>query len=260
MRQLEQLNRNGLFPAPGQSDEIFWAKVEHVSSQSTTEYPFPRLLRMFDINPCWIRITCSNEGLHFWEGAVLWQGETGGGFVLPQVQISERAQRFYSKEELTAHEIIHAVRSDFIEEQFEEVLAYASSPKVWQRWIGPFFRNPLEATVFVWSTVATIVLQGIQVATECLSGLLLIPWLPALMIIAGSIRLIKTQRLFCRCLNNLSQAIKNADESLAVALRLSDAEIRAFSLMKPEVIRNFVDIEKRKNLRWEMLAFCYFLR
>ncbi len=258
MEDLVQLNRNGLFPAPGQSDEVFWRKVGYVSSQSTMGHPLPHVLATFDVNPYWVCITSSNEGLHFWEGAILWQRETDSGFLLPQVQISKRAQRFYSKEELIAHEIVHAVRSDFIEEQFEEVLAYASSAKAWRRWIGPFFRKPQEATIFVWAMAATVVLQGVGLATEWSSGLFLIPWLPALLIMAGFVRLLKTQCLFHRCLNNLSRAIKNPDQSLAVALRLSDAEISAFSWMKPEEIRHVVEIEKKEHLRWKMLASCYF--
>ncbi|MBS0652624.1 MAG: hypothetical protein JSR39_03765 [Verrucomicrobia bacterium] len=258
MENLAQLNRNGIFPAPGQNDEVFWNKVDFVSAQSTMGEALPNLVERFDINPSWVPVQCSNEGLHFWEGAVLWQQHTDAGFLLPQVQVSKRAQRFYSKEELIAHEIVHAVRCDFMEEQFEEVLAYSTSPKAWRKWLGPFFRKPKEATIFIWAMAATVGVQAIELATEWSSGFFLIPWLPAILILAGLVRLLKTQRHFRRCLNNLSQAIKNPDQSLAVALRLSDAEIRSFSRMEPEDIRNFVEKEKNEHLRWKMLASCYF--
>lgn len=258
MDNLVQLNRNGLFPAPGQTDQAFWAKVDYISIQSTLSKPLPLLLGPMDVQPCWVPIQSSNEGMHLWEGAVLWQSQTDAGFMLPQIQISQRAQRFYSKEELIAHEIVHAVRIDFMEEEFEEVLAYASSPKAWRRWIGPFFRKPREATVFVWAMVVSIVMQGIELATELSSGWLLIPWLPALLIVGGLARLTFTQRLFRRCLSNLSRAIKAPDQRLAVALRLSDAEIRSFSRMRPEEIQAFVEKEKNEQLRWKMLAAAYF--
>ena len=258
MDNLVQLNQSGLFPAPRQSDQAFWAKVDYVSMQSTLSGALPLLLGPMDVQPCWVPIQSSNEGMHIWEGAVLWQSQTDAGFMLPQIQISQRAQRFYSKEELIAHEIVHAVRIDFKEEEFEEVLAYASSPKAWRRWIGPFFRKPREATVFVWTMVVSIAMQGIELATELSSGWLLIPWLPALLIVGGLARLMFMQRLFRRCLNNLSRAIKVPDQRFAVALRLSDVEIRSFSRMKPEEIQAFVEKEKNEQLRWKMLAAAYF--
>ncbi|MBX3718245.1 MAG: hypothetical protein KF898_01195 [Parachlamydiales bacterium] len=258
MDNLVQLNQSGLFPAPGQSDQVFWAKVDYVSMRSTLGGPLPATLGPMDVQPCWVPIQSSNEGMHLWEGAVLWQSQTDAGFMLPQIQISQRAQRFYSKEELIAHEIVHAVRIDFKEEEFEEVLAYASSPKAWRRWIGPFFRNPREATLFIWAMVLSIAMQGVELATGLSSGWLLIPWVPALLIMAGLVRLMLTQRLFRRCLNNLSRAIKDPDQRLAVVLRLSDAEIRSFSRMGPEEIHDFVDKERKEQLRWKMLAAAYF--
>lgn len=257
MKQLAQLNRQGLFPAPGQADEAFWAKVDDVAS-SPLNRPPPSLLTGFDIAPSWVPLKEGNEGIRLWEGAALWQQETGRGFVLPLIQISPRGHRFCSRDELIAHESVHAVRADFKEEQFEEVLAYATSSKAWRRWLGPLFRNPREAIGFLWTVVGSVASQVFALAVESTSAWLIIPWLPLLFIFFALGRLWNTQQQFKRCRENLRLALKDPDQAMAVLLRLSDREIRSFSRMEPQRIREWVDTEQRENLRWQMIAQCYF--
>ena len=213
METLVELNRNGLFPSPGQADDLFWKKVDFIATQTNLSEKPPGLLSPFDVNPSWVPIATDNKGLQFWEGAVLWLEQTDAGFVMPKIQISNRVQRFYTRDELIAHEMVHAVRSDFAEEQFEEILAYATSPKAWRRWLGPFFRNPSEASIFLWALLLTIGVQAFEIATEWTSGWLLFPWLPLLLISAGYVRLHRGHRLFQRCLKNLETAMRHPERS-----------------------------------------------
>lgn len=258
MEALERLNCSGLFPAPGQADDVFWNKVDHVLSQANFSEPFPDLLARFDVKPYWVSVETGNQGLQFWEGAVLWQEQMDAGFVVPKIQLSDRVQRFYTRDELMSHEMVHAVRSDFAEEQFEEVLAYATSPRAWRRWLGPFFRNPTEASVFLWTALFTMVMQCVEVATEWTAGWLLFPWIPICFISIGAARLQRTHRFFRRCLRNLAKVLSDPEKKWAVIVRMSDAEIRACSQMKPNEIQEFVAQQKEKSLRWKMLSLCYF--
>jgi hypothetical protein len=247
-----------LFPAPGQEDATFWRKVDFVSTRANFFEKWPDCLIPFDVNPYWVPIQTERQGLQFWEGAVLWLEGTDADFTMPRIQVSDKAQRFYTRDELIAHEMVHAVRSDFVEEQFEEVLAYATSTKAWRRWLGPFFRKPVEASVFLWAMLLTVAVQVIEVATEWTSGWLFFPWIPFFLIAGGAIRLYCTQRLFRGCLKNLGLVLQNPEKKWAVALRMSDEEIRLFARLMSHEIREWIEQEKAVSLRWKMIAQVYF--
>ncbi len=258
MMMLAQLNQRGIFPAPQQQEETFWKKVEAIAGLPTSNAPALQILEPFDLNPTWVPIIVENKGLSYWEGAVLWQEQIDPAFTFPRVQVSTRSFKLYTQEELIAHELVHAARVDFKEEQFEEILAYATSSKAWRRWLGPFFRKPIEATLFLCAVVFTIALQAVELIADWSSGWLLLPWLPVLLIAAGLVRLQRTHSLFRRCVNHIASAIYNPEKKLAVVLRMSDAEIRAFAKMTPKEICHFVNDAKEKSLRWKMIFSTYF--
>lgn len=81
------------------------------------------------------------------------------------------------------------------------------------------------------------------------------PWL---LLIFGAIRLYKNQRLFNHCLQRLSQVISSNKFSLAVALRLTDAEICCFARSSSSEIKDYV--ESQTSMRWKMISQAYFER
>ncbi|MBI3236427.1 MAG: hypothetical protein HYZ48_01765, partial [Chlamydiales bacterium] len=245
----KELNSKGIFPAPGQADPLFIKKAaflleldssifqEEGTYLSSFEHPF---LTKLDIDPSWIFCIRSDRNLRLWEGGCLWQ-KAVGDFTIPIIQIAKKMKRSYPEEELLLHEMIHAVRSDFKETRFEEMLAYQSSVKSWRRYFGAFFRTPKEIWFFLLGLSVTFFLQMMEIATAWMQGFFLFPWFLILALLVGGVRLKRDHLVFNRALENLSWMISTPGKELAVAIRLSDSEIAFFAEMTKEEALCFIE-------------------
>jgi hypothetical protein len=74
----------------------------------------------------------------------------------------------------------------------------------------------------------------------------------------GLVRLVRSQRIFSRALEQLEKTVKESGHSLAVALRLTDSEIEHFAKCSPSEILSFAVKEKEKSLRWRQLYGAFF--
>ncbi len=131
---LLELFKRGLIPGPSESEEEFLARVSsrpHLNHLPSTPFGFT-----ID----WIPITYSSKKLLPWEGAVFWT-------IDGQSHIQLRPNKPPSLE-ILHHESIHAAREAFHEPQFEEFIAYATSPARWKRFIGPLFQRIWEFPLF----------------------------------------------------------------------------------------------------------------
>jgi hypothetical protein len=256
-------NRRGLIPGPGQTEVQFAAKIELLegleSDKIVSRQVFALTSRLFDIAPDWLSVIHRRKGLSFWEGAVTWQDQRPEGYSIPAIQIREDLSRsflsrYYPEDEVLAHEIVHAVRADFEEPAFEEILAYQTAHQRWRRYFGPLLQQPRETQVFLGLLLLAVLTQWLSIIFDLPSWCSFVVWLPWLVLGCGLGRLYRNQRLFQRCLQNLG----GKKEGLAIALRLTDAEIRFFAHSSWHEIREYIEREKGKNLRWKMLFVAYF--
>jgi hypothetical protein len=102
--------------------------------------------QLYSFEPQSLKVFYSSRGLAPWQGAACWIDEKN----IPSLQLRESFQKgsflgIYHKDELLAHEAVHAARAAFEEPQSEEFFAYATSPVSWRRAIGPILRKPSEA-------------------------------------------------------------------------------------------------------------------
>lgn len=256
-------NRRGLIPGPKQTEMQFAAKIELIEGleldKIVSKQVFALTSRLFDIVPDWLSVIHRRKGLAFWEGAVTWLDPRPEGYRLAAIQVREELNRsflsrYYPEDEVLAHEIVHAVRSDFDEVAFEEILAYQTSQKRWRRYLGPLLQQPRETQLFLGLLLFSVLVQWLSFVYLLPSWCSFALGLPWLVLVFGCVRLYKNQRLFQRCLKNLG----GRQESLAIALRLTDAEIRLFAKSSWHEIREYVEREKGKTLRWRMLFAAYF--
>ena len=70
-------------------------------------------------------------------------------------------------------------------------------------------------------------------------------------------RLLNRRRQFEGCLHNLSKIIKNGKLPTAMALRMTDREIRAFSKWDPIDIQQYIEENRTQSLRWRMIFHAY---
>ncbi|MCH9690320.1 MAG: hypothetical protein K0U10_06685, partial [Gammaproteobacteria bacterium] len=73
----------------------------------------------------------------------------------------------------------------------------------------------------------------------------------------GTVRLIRTQRIFKRARARLTQIV-GKDKTLAVMIRLTDREIIRFSTMEKEQIVSYAVKLSRAQLRWHQIRSTYF--
>jgi hypothetical protein len=250
--ELQGLALRGIFPGPSESSGDFFARAHLLMPQDNQgNLPAMKILnKIFHASPDWVQGTIGSKGLPFWEGAATWIEENAEGMRLCRIQLRETfLTRLYPKDELIAHEMVHAMRVMFDEKRFEEILAYQTSKNRFRRYFGPLFSNPLEVSFFL---ALWLISWGVYLAEMLFDVYLggdLILCLPLLALGWGVIRLVRSQRLFSAALRNLGIALGNRVQPQAVAIRLTDAEIEQFAASTPQEICAFVEGVQGHNLR-----------
>jgi hypothetical protein len=250
MTDLLALNKQGLFPGPDEDLPTFLARLKRIRNLTHSSIPpsdwataTHLTTTLYDINPTWLIAFYSNTNLPPWQGAATWIDNS-----IPLIQLKTTFARGsylgYSRDEILAHEAVHAARMAFHEPRFEELLAYRTSRSRLRRFLGPLFRTPTESTLFL----STLLLSLAATITNIFFSshiLTLISLLPILALTLLLIRLIHTHTLFNRCLKNLSRLTPHP---LAVALRLTDREIISFARNTPI---------PTTSLRWQVITAAY---
>jgi hypothetical protein len=247
-KHLTELNRRGLIHAPDESQESYFRRCQ--AAIRVAQVP-PLVKTLFDIDPDWVPVVYDNKGLYFWEGGCTWITQDQVTVQLNRA-FQKRGSWFgYSRDEILAHELVHAVREKFEEPIFEEVLAYQTTSFPLRRYFGPIFRTANESFFFM-------IALSLFTATFFLSQfhtLALVGFLCFLSI--GALRLLRMQLIFSRTQKKLSRLV-GKQRALAVMLRLTDKEIIRFSKMSAAAITAYANEMSTTSLRWQQITLAYF--
>jgi hypothetical protein len=146
----------------------------------------------------------------------------------------------YDRNEILAHEAVHAARSAFQERENEEFFAYLTSGAKWRRAIGPIVRRPWE----VWPLLITSALGGFFPAAFGAASI----WVGC-----GFVRLLRQHWVLKRASSHLLNCLRDEKKVRAVLVRLTDSEIRMFS--------KWADLKqyalKEESLRWRVIRLAY---
>lgn len=245
----------GIFPGPSESEEDFLLRAEALKSLDSS--PPVLIQRTFNVAPDWIEVVTASKGLYFWEGAATWIEENSEGKRWCKIQYKDTfLTRFYPKDEVIAHEMVHAMRLMFDEPRFEEILAYQTSQSRFRRYFGPLFSHPGESKLFLGSVVLSWILYWAELLFDVSfrGGWILL--LPLFVLGFGVFRLFRSQSIFAQALRRLKMAAQKDVNPLAIALRLTDAEVEQCAQWTPEEIRTFAAQEN--NLRWRQIHTMFF--
>ena len=243
-RDLNALNKIGLIPGPGEDEGSFRERVERTMGRlkggewiPDAHWQWVRefLGELFDVKPLYIGAFYSNQGLAPWQGAASWIK----GRDLVSVQLRKGLKKgsylgMYRREEILAHEAVHAARSGFDEGRYEEFFAYMTSEKGWRRVLGPIVRRPWE----VWP------LFGAMAAGAFWPGAYLgaIGWR-----MGGFVRLIRGHRVLRKAGEAIRGEVGDRKRARAVLFRLTDQEIEA--LAKGKRLKEMA----QNDLRWKVI-------
>lgn len=242
------LNNQGFIPGPGEEEGPFLARIANVKENfqkgdwippAHWDWVREYLGQIFDVKPLYICAFYSNRSLAPWQGAASWiEGRT-----LSSIQLREGLRKgsylgIYRREEILAHEAVHAARSGFDEDRCEEFFAYMTSEKRWRRILGPILQRPWEIWPFFIFSIGGAVFPICYLGAAVWSGL-------------GFCRLIGQHRRLNRAAGNLLAQIGDVGKARAVLFRLTDDEISRFS--KGEKIEKV----GQDDLRWRLIRLAY---
>lgn len=259
IEELLAWNQKGLIPGPDENDSDFFTRARYflektaknVSEQKPLKALQEKLSKLYDISIDFIDI--EKATLLPWQAAL---SEFYEQKPYLRIFVKERQNFFYSLEEQITHELAHAGRMAFLEEEFEEILAYQTSPKRFRRFFGPLIRSTLPS----WLSIASIAFIFDLAHAFYEQALFLSLALKALALFFFAFDLFilyEKQSVFQSCLKNLSQITK--EKSLAIAYRLSDQEIRLFAKKNANEIYHLAkEQSEQSNLRWKVLFYSYF--
>ncbi len=287
-QQLRDSNSHGFIPGPDESEEKFSQRIEYcrnlhniLSDHMGEEIPFSpkestslsffqkaskKTQNLYGFMPDWVPIFFSNRQLSPWHGACAWifqlKEDTPTSALLQlrkSLHHSKRLLGIYDRDELISHELVHVGRMMFEEPKFEELLAYRTSPSRFRRFFGPLIQSPYESFFFISVLIGIVALDFYLLLRYSLETYMQAQWLkgiPLLMAGYATFRLWRKQRVFNKCLKNLSKLL-GEEKAYDVIYRLTDTEIKQFSTMKPTEISTYA--QKESSLRWKVITLCYFL-
>lgn len=213
---------NDYFSYPTEDIDHFLTEEDWIEAKGITEH-------LYDFSPEWIVAHYSNRKLTFFQGAATWLIEKDL-YEIPVIQLKKKFERgnlfkLYYREEVLAHEAVHAARMGFEESLFEEIFAYQTSPRWGRRFFGPLFYRPWEAVVFLILLLFPVAYEILQFFDLEFSFASPMRWLPLFFFGYLFIRLCFLRFTLWLAKIKIISLLINPKKFWAVFLRLSDREI-----------------------------------
>lgn len=250
---LRLLNHLGFIPGPDESEDTFLRRVHETKQaflklgergipESHWTYVGAALKKLFDFSPQCLPAFYSNRSLAPWQAAAAWV--ENGQVIAIQLKKALSKGSFlglYDRDEILGHEAVHAARSAFPKDPWDEFFAYMTSRKRWRKVLGPIFRRPWE----VWPLFMFSLLGALDPNAF---------FFTAIWIFLGFSRLIYSHWILRKACQTLKKR-KYADSVIrAILVRLTDAEIRKLA-KGIDIFKTSLD--KEENLRWRLLRLEY---
>lgn len=266
-------NKQGWLPGPKEEEKEYLQRIKalyHFMSYppsdidqflTDTEWQGVHeiLYQCYDIRPDWIIVYYRNAGLNIFEGAATWIMEQDQ-VRIPIVQLKEKFMsgkmwKIYHRDEIIAHEAIHAVRMQFDDPYFEEIFAYKTSPFFFRRVFGPLFQKPWESTLLLALLLLPLIGVSLQLFFEKSFLWPFLFWIPVIYVGILLLRLLTLRCVLALALSRLRSFLKEPKKNWAVALRLTDREIFRCAFQKKKTLEQF--FKSQKSLRWKYIEKAY---
>lgn len=248
-QELFELAKRGWIAGPEEKEEDFLARIASYPPQAHFSQADQKVKTLYGFCPDWIEVNYSNQDLSFWQGGCVFIEGSRLTLQLRSVYQKKASYLTYSKEEILAHEYVHAARMTFQEPVFEEVFAYRTASTQFRRYWGPFFRTTRESTLFV-------LVISVGFAAHFFEPFSAWTWSALSTVFGcGIFRLWKTHWQFKRCHKKLSALAGSKQKAMALMLFLTDEEIR---FLPNASIQDYFFSKKETSIRQRQLwaIFC----
>lgn len=271
-------NRLGFIPGPKENEIVFLKRISHVLGYSrkknketqVSKYLWKKSLYRardkYDIFPIWTKIIYKNQGLNLWEGACTWvleneEGEIASCFLQMKKAFLNKHLflGIYLHEDVLLHEFSHVARMAYPDDKFEEIHAYKSDSSYFRRFLGGalnIFYLTLTALFFLLSNILNIFLFGFL---DIWKGYFFLSINVTCLIFTCFfiLQFIYLKYLYLKTRSLLSDLV-GLKTACHILYRLEESEIKQFSSFSHDKILEFVKIQRKRNLRWKVIAYAYF--
>lgn len=257
-------NALGFFATPEDTVESYTARALSWTSQAlkeNTQEARNVVRSCYDIDPSWVTVIFSKKELFPWEAGCMWYDDK------PLIQLHSRFEKkkkyllFYDRDEILAHEYVHAARSPLHSKSFEEFFAYFVSLqfgrgplRLLRAFFGPLFEHPREPLLLIIGLLSALlgtfaqmwffeeisilpIAIALAIATSFFFGRLSLRWY----------RLYTCKRHF-------------GPQALPLMVRLLDDEIELFSRLSTQEVMAYIHEKRQTNFRWQLLFETYLLQ
>lgn len=226
--ELLSLNQSGFIPGPDETEENFTRRIESTSQaflklgvaaipRAHLECVEKKLRDGFDFAPCCLPAFYSNRSLRPWQGAAAWVER--GQILAIQLREAFRKGSFlgiYNRSEVLAHEAVHAARSSFPLDPWDEYFAYMTSEKAWRRALGPIVQRPWEVWPFLIFCILGVFFPIFFLGAAFWTGL-------------GFYRLISCHLTLAKARKTLRKLAFTEEKTRFILFRLTNGEIQNLS-------------------------------
>jgi len=273
-KELERFDALGLIPGPKEEDHAFIKRIEALEhffsfppdditdfvTDGDWQEPQNKTRTIFGFSTDWIVAHYSDAKLPFFQGAATWICEKNG-VRIPLIQLKKKLEngrlfRIYNRDEVLAHEAVHAARMQFDEPWFEEIFAYRTSSRFFLRCLGPIFQAPWETYLFLGLLFVPLSIEIIRTFFFESKLFFYLSALPAVFFVYSLIRLCIFRGILGLFFRRCIPFFQDPNKKWAVALRLTDTEICQFAFRSKKWIEAY--FKKEKSLRWHLLKDKYF--
>lgn len=289
MKNFHQLNQQGFFPGPGESQENFYKRViycqnikkelnknlpkdfpfdeKNQHSETILKEAFAETQRLYGIAPDWVPLYFNNFELPLWQGGCAWifqiEDESPKTALIQLRSFFQHQKTYlglYQRNELLAHELAHVGRMMYNEPKFEEFFAYCSSHSPFRRWVGPIFQSSKETLLFLFVLMAVVFSNLPFFVGLPYLWWLILQWFLLLLLLLGMGRLAWRHWLLNRCLKHLAILTQDPQVAQHLLYRLKDTEIYDFAFLSPKEIREWILKKEKSSFRWLFLNTNYPLK
>lgn len=226
--ELLSYNNLGFIPGPNESEADFTQRVKSVKQAflklgdgtippSHWDWVEIQLKDLFSFTPHCLPAFYSNRSLTPWQGAAAWVEH--GKIIAIQLRNAFKKGSFlgiYDRGEILSHEAVHAARSAFPKDRWDEYFAYMTSEKAWRRVLGPIVQSPWEVWPFLLFCIAGALFPLVFIGAAIWTGF-------------GFYRLAQGHRILRKASESLSSEGYSDKQVRAILFRLTDAEIQRLS-------------------------------
>ena len=212
------------------------------------------LISLYDFSPVEFIAYYNNKGLSFLQPAatmIIENEQSIFSFIQLKKAFKKGRFLFYGRDEVLAHEAVHAARAVFEDSRFEEIFAYAASSSKIRQILGPVLQQKKDFFLFFLFLVLLVFSSFFENRIFFHFGIIFF----ASFFSFSLFRVLYLKRKLKKTMIKLKKIFSFEDKARFVLFRITREEIECFSKWSVQKIRQY--IEANDELRWQIIKKVY---